>query len=48
MENTLLYVLDLCGEMSIRELECVIANLEILKENKIEEENEEENYNENK
>ena len=38
MENTLLYVLDLCADMNIRELECVIANLEILKENKVEEE----------
>ncbi len=42
MEDKLFEILDLCAGMTVRQLECIIANLEIMKENKIEEENENE------
>ncbi len=42
MEDKIFYILDLCADMTVQQLQCVIANLEIMKENKIEEENENE------
>lgn len=35
-DRTLMYILDLCGSLTVEQLETVIANLETIKENLIE------------
>ena len=37
-DNTFMYILDLCGNLDINELECLIGNIETMIENRKEEE----------
>ena len=37
-DNTFMYILDLCQELDIDELKCLISNIETIIENKEEEE----------